>query len=170
MFGCHSMHFFFLSIGREPTAWHVNNSLEIMVCLYVVSSKRVLPQIIFCTCVIGTMFSREKWQIASLSCQEFVRIWQQLGDQSNDKTIIELGYRKISWFVSASQLCQIIDLLATDKSPYFAHRPRPIIFNDLRARSICLLRHHKMKSKVLKKRLWLIKKNAHLTVLEWLRK
>ena len=32
---------------------------------------------------------------------------------SNDKTIIELGY-------------QIIDLLATDKSQYFA-KPRPII-------------------------------------------
>ena len=46
---------------------------------------------------------------------------------SNDKTIIELRYRKISWFVCVSQ---IIDLLATEKSRYFAH-PRPIIANWL---------------------------------------
>ena len=32
--------------------------------------KRVLLQIIFCSCVIGAMLSREKWQIASLSCQD----------------------------------------------------------------------------------------------------
>ena len=47
----------------------------------------------------------------------------------SDKTIIELGYRKISWFVSVSEIIiiclsirlrQIIDLLATDKSRYFA--------------------------------------------------
>ena len=49
---------------------------------------------------------------------------------SNDKTIIELGYRKISWFVSVSLADQfnLIDLLATDKSQYFA-QPRPIIAN-----------------------------------------
>jgi len=41
---------------------------------------------------------------------------------SNDKTIIELGYRKISWFASVSK----IDLLVTDKSQYFA-QPRSII-------------------------------------------
>ena len=47
---------------------------------------------------------------------------------SNDKTIIDLGYRKISWFVSVSQinLRQIIDLLALDKSRYFA-QPSSII-------------------------------------------
>ena len=36
---------------------------------------------------------------------------------SNDKTIIELGYRKISWFVTVLQMSY---LLATDKSRYFA--------------------------------------------------
>ena len=41
---------------------------------------------------------------------------------SNDKTINELGYRKISWFVSG-RLRQIIDLRDTDKSRYFA-QPR----------------------------------------------
>ena len=56
---------------------------------------------------------------------------------SNIKTITELGYRKISWFVSVSQINHLpqpsasannIDLLATDKSQYFA-QPRPIIVN-----------------------------------------
>ena len=47
---------------------------------------------------------------------------------SNDKTVVELGYRKISWFVCGERLGQIIDLLATDKSRCFA-QPRPIIVN-----------------------------------------
>ena len=52
---------------------------------------------------------------------------------SNDKTIIELGYRKISVsrrsiICLSLRLRQIIDLLATDKSPYFAQL-RPIIAN-----------------------------------------
>ena len=95
--------FFFLSIGRESTTWPANNCLRIMVCSCVVPSKRVLLQIIFCSCVIGTTFSREKLQIASLSCQAVIKIWQQTW-WSNNKTIIELGYRKISWFVSVSQI------------------------------------------------------------------
>ena len=83
--------------------WPANNCLRIMVCSCVVPSKRVLLQIIFCSCVIGTPFSREKWRIASLSCQEVIKIWKQTW-WSNDKTIIELGYRKISWFVSVLQI------------------------------------------------------------------
>ena len=94
--------FFFLSIGQESTTWPANNCLQIMVCSCVVPSKRVLLQIIFCSCVIGTTFLREKWQIASLSCQEVIKIWKQTW-WSNDKTIIELGYHEISWFVSVSQ-------------------------------------------------------------------
>ena len=39
-----------------------------MVCSCVVPSKRVLQQVICHSCVIETMFSSEKWQIASLSC------------------------------------------------------------------------------------------------------
>ena len=99
----HLMHFFFLSIGRDPTTWPANNCLQIMVCSCVVPFKRVLLQIIFCSWVIGTTFSREKWQIASLSCQEVSKIWIQTW-WSNDKTIIELGYHKISWFLSVSQV------------------------------------------------------------------
>ena len=57
-----------------------------------------------------------KWQIASLP--KDIRQKNKLGDQLNDKTIIEFGYRKISWFVSVS--------LARDKC--FA-QPCPIIVN-----------------------------------------
>ena len=69
--------FFFPSIGRQPTTWPANNCLQIMVCSCVVPSKRVLLQIIVCSCVIGTTFSREKWLIASLSCQVVIKIWKQ---------------------------------------------------------------------------------------------
>ena len=62
-----------------------------MVCSCIVLSLRVLLQIIFCSCVTGTTLSRGKWQIASLSCQEVVKIWKQTW-WSNDKTITELGY------------------------------------------------------------------------------
>ena len=92
-----------LPIGRESITWPANNCLQIMVCSCVVPSKRVLLQIIFCSCAIGTTFSREKWQVASLSCQEVIEIWKQSW-KSNDKTIIELGYHKISWFASVSQI------------------------------------------------------------------
>ena len=103
-----------------------------MVCSCVVPSKRVLLQIILCSCIIGTTFWREKWQIASLSCQEAIKIWKQTW-WSNDKTIIELGYHKISWFVRVSQIN--IELLATDKSGYFA-QPCPIIVNYYMASSV----------------------------------
>ena len=57
---------------------------------------------------------------------------------SNDKTFIELGYRKISWLLVSrrSIIClglrfrQMIDLLATDKSRYFT-QPHPIIVNSV---------------------------------------
>ena len=105
--------FFLLSIGRESTTWPANNCLQILVCSCVVPSKRVLLQIIFCSCVIGTSFSREKWQIASLNCQEVIKIWKQTW-WSNDQTIIiELGYRKILWFVSVSQINYLPKLLAS---------------------------------------------------------
>ena len=101
----HSMHFFLPvhCMGGEPTTWPANNCLQIMVCSRVVPSKCVLLQIIICSCIIGTTFSREKWLIASLSCQVVTKIWKEtLG--SNDKTIIELGRRKISWLFSVSPI------------------------------------------------------------------
>ena len=45
-----------------------------------------------------------KWQIAPLSWHEVIKMWKQTQWWSNDKTIIELGYRKISWFASVSQI------------------------------------------------------------------
>ena len=128
------MNYNYHSIGRESTTWPANNWLLIMVCSCVVPSKRVLLQIIFCSCVIGTTFSREKWQIASLSCEEVIKIWKQTWWSQNDKTIIELGYRKISWFVSVSQIIYLPQPSASAnnwsarhwQSRYFA-QPRPLI-------------------------------------------
>ena len=51
----------------------------------------------------------------------------KLGDQMI-KTIIELGYRKISWFIGVLTN-QIIDLLGADKLRYFPKVPRPAIVN-----------------------------------------
>ena len=45
-----------------------------MVCSCVVPSKRVLLQVIFCSCIIETTLSRETWQMTSdLSCQEVIK-------------------------------------------------------------------------------------------------
>lgn len=57
------------SLTREPATWHANNCLQIMVCSCIVAPKCVLLQRTFCSCVIVTMISGEKWQIAPLSCQ-----------------------------------------------------------------------------------------------------
>ena len=57
-------------------------------------------QIIVCSCVIVTPLLCEKFLIASLSRD---LIWKQTRRRIN-KTIIELGYRKISWFASVSQI------------------------------------------------------------------
>ena len=77
----HSMHFFFFSVGREPTMWSAKNCLQIIVCSYVVSSKRVLLQTLFWSCVVGTTFSKEKSQVASLSCQKWLKCENKLGDR-----------------------------------------------------------------------------------------
>ena len=47
---------------------------------------------------------------------------------SNDKTIIELSYRQISWFVSVSQINYFASAFSFGKSRYFT-QPRPIIAN-----------------------------------------
>ena len=130
--------FFFLFIGRQPTTWPANNGLQIMVCSCAMPSNSVWLQIIFCLCVKPCSVSPS----CDRSCVKMVDRFASQGNSlkkqtrwSNDKTIIELVYRKISWFDSVSRrsiiclslrLRQIIDLLATDKSRYFA-QPRPII-------------------------------------------
>ena len=108
--------FFFLFIGWEPTMWPANNCLQIMVC------SCAMPSNCDCFCMkMADCFASRGYSLKKQTCL------------SNDKTIIELGYRKIWWFVSVSQIIiclglrlQIIDLFATDKSRYFA-QPRPII-------------------------------------------
>ena len=100
--------FFFLFIGREPTTWPANNCLQIMVCSCAMLSISVWLQIIFCSCVKETVlfsFLRSLLRENSRSLR-FPRIFikKKQTRWSNDKTITELGYRKIWWFVSVSQI------------------------------------------------------------------
>ena len=77
------MYFSFLFIGPEPTT-----------CLQMQIS--VLLQMIFCICLIkhSRSVQREWFDNFSWSKEQW----------SNDETIIELSYRKISWFVSVSPI------------------------------------------------------------------
>ena len=121
---------FFLFIGREPTTWPANNRLQIMVCSFAMPSNCVWLQIIFCTCVKETVvfsFLRSLLRENGRSLR-FPRISIKRNTRwSNDKTIIELGYRKISWFVSVSQ----INWSARHWQITIFAQPRPIIANYL---------------------------------------
>ena len=110
--------FFFLFIGREPTTWPANNCLQIMVCSCAMPSNCVWLQIIFCTCVKETvLFSflrsllRENGR--SLRLPRIFILKKTIQTRwSNDKTIIELGYGKISWKIKSryfAQPCPIIE-------------------------------------------------------------
>ena len=100
----HSMYFSCFPLAESRSSkWPANNCLQIMVRLCVIPPNRVVLQIVLRSCVIETTLSREKWQIASQSCQEVIKIWKQAW-WSNDKIIIEISYRKISRFVSVSQI------------------------------------------------------------------
>ena len=99
--------FFFLFIGWEPTTWPANNCLQIMVCSCAMPSNCVWLQIIFCTRIKETVlfsFLRSLLRENGRSLC-FPRIFTKKQTQwLNDKTIIELGYCIISWFVSVSQI------------------------------------------------------------------
>ena len=93
--------FFFLFIGREPTRRPANNCLQIMVCS------------IMCNAVQQCLAADKRKPCFSPSCdRSCVKMADGFASQgyslkkqtwwSNDETIIELGYRKISWFVSVS--------------------------------------------------------------------
>ena len=86
----HSMHFFLPFHWPKAHNW--------MVCSSVVPSKRDI--LLMCN---WNHVLVKKWQIASLSGQEVTKIWKQTW-WSNDKTIIELSYRKIIRFISVSQI------------------------------------------------------------------
>ena len=130
--------FFFLFIGRKPTTWPANNCLKIMVC-----SCRNVAQL----CLAANNILRMRKRNLAFLLLAIVLAWKKadrfasrrwsLKKQtwwSNDKTIIKLGYRKISRFASVSYINYLPqpsasannNLLATDKSRYFA-QPRPII-------------------------------------------
>ena len=87
------------------------HDLQIMVCSSTMSFNLVWLQIIFCSCVNETaLFSFLRSLLPengrSLCFQEiFLQKAKKTNKQTrwlNDKTIIELDYRKISWFVSVS--------------------------------------------------------------------
>ena len=99
---------FFLFTGRKPTTWPANNCLQIMVCSCAISSNCVLLQMwIFCSCINETTFSSF---FLFFLCENgrslrFPNIFiKKQTWWSNDKTILELGYLKISWFVRVSQI------------------------------------------------------------------
>ena len=131
--------FFFLFIGRELTTWPANNCLQIMVCSCAMAPNFVWLQTMFCTCVKETVLFSFLWSLLREMADRLASRGYSLKKQtrwSNDKTVIELGYYKISSFVCGEQtiICRrrrvrrIIDLPATDKSRYFP-QPRPIIVN-----------------------------------------
>ena len=111
-----------------------------MVCSCAMPSNSVWLQIIFCLCVKETelfSFLRSLFRENGRSLRFPTIFLKKQTRWSNDKKIIELGYRKISWFVSVSQMAiiflglrlrQILDLLAKDKSQYFA-KPCPVSVN-----------------------------------------
>ena len=117
-----------------PFHWPRDHHLQMTACLVcscATSSNCVWLQIIFCSCVKETTpFSF----LLSLLGENgsFPRIFIKKQPRwLNDKTIIELGYLKISWYVSVSQINYLPKPKAarnTDKSWYFA-QPRPIIVN-----------------------------------------
>ena len=101
------MQIFLPFIGRKPTTWPANNCLQIMVCSCAMLSN--YEQNIICSQTHvneTTLFSfvrsflRKKRQIASLPKM----VVKEQTWWSSDKTILELGNRKISWFVSVSQI------------------------------------------------------------------
>ena len=127
--------FSFPSIGRESTKWPANNCLRIMVCSCVVPSKLVLLQIIFCSCVIASTFSRENGRSLPWAVRKWLKYENKLGDRMIKQLLNsaiakyrDLPVSRRSIICRSRRLRQIIDLLATDKSRYFA-QPRPIIAN-----------------------------------------
>ena len=128
----------FLFIGQEPTTWPATNCLQIMVCSCTMPSNCIWLQIIFCSCVKETvLFSilRSLLHENGRSLR-FPRIFikkNKLGDWMIKQLLnsVIAKYHDLS-VSSRSITClslwlrQIIDLLATDKSRYFA-QPRPII-------------------------------------------
>ena len=132
---CHSMQTFLpFHIGRKQI-WPANNCLQIMVCSCLMIPNCVWLQKIFCPCINETMRDRSCLKKGRLLHFPKIFIKKQTW-WSNDKTIIDLRYRKILWFASASHINYLPQPSASannwsarpDKSQYFA-QPRPLIVN-----------------------------------------
>ena len=132
--------FFFPFIGWEPTTWPTNNCLQIMVCSWAMPCNCVWLQIIFCTCIKETVlfsFLRSLLRESGRSLR-FPRIFikkNKLGDRMIKQLLNsviakyrDLSVSRRSIICLSLRLRQIIDLLATDKSRYFA-QTHPIIVN-----------------------------------------
>ena len=133
--------FFFLCIGRTRTTWPANNSLQIMVC-----SCAMSPTVFGFKCLAESniLLMRKRnhafllLAIALSSRMEdrFASRRYLLKNKLGDRMIKQLlnsviaKYRYFSVY-RRSIIClslRLIDLLATDKSRYFA-QPHPIIAN-----------------------------------------
>ena len=86
--------FFFLFIGRQPSLLMCNAVQQCLAANNILLMRKGNRAFLLLAIALAW-----KWQIASLPKDIHSKnIWL------NDKTIIELGYRKISWFVSVSQI------------------------------------------------------------------
>ena len=136
--------FFFLCIGRTPTTWPANNSLQIMVC-----SCAMSPTVFSFKCLAESniLLMRKRTHaflllaiaLSSRMADRFASRRYFLKSKLGDRMIKQLLNSVIAKYRDFSvsrrsiiclslRLRQIIDLLATDKSRYFA-QPRPIIAN-----------------------------------------
>ena len=100
--------FSFFSLAKSPprdlqiTAYKI-----IMVCSCAMLSNCVWLQTIFCTCVKETVLFSFLQSLLLKMADRFASRGYSLNRQtrwSNDKTIIELSYCKISWFASVSHV------------------------------------------------------------------
>ena len=101
----HSILFPFLLIGPEPTTWSTTNCLQIMVCSCAVPSNYdfTTNNILLmhnCVHVLALQIQRKMADHFKLPENNY----EKQARWSYDKTIIELGFHKISWFASVSQI------------------------------------------------------------------
>ena len=105
--------FFFLFIDRKPTTWPANNCLQIMVCSCAMSSYCVWLQNIN-----NVLLMRKQnhaflllvitlpWKMADHIASQRYSLKTKPGHQMIKHN--ELGYHKISWFVSVSLADQLL--------------------------------------------------------------
>ena len=133
---------FFLFIGRDPTTWPANNCPQIMVCscimlfnCFLAANTILLMRKCNHTCsslvyVISVITPGR--QQALTAFQRYYLLKNKLSDRMIKQLLLNLVIAKYHDLSvsrrSIIQLRQIIDLLATDKSKYFA-QPRPVIAN-----------------------------------------